>query len=73
MHGFRSPVSDQPPVLRLFNDIAEQFRHQPVERAAPQVAAHLRQFWEPRMRAQLVSHVTVPSGDDLLDAVLAQL
>lgn len=66
-------MSDAPPVVRRFDDIAEQFRHQPVEQAAPQVLAHVRQFWDPRMRAQLVSHVTVPSGDALLDAVVAQL
>jgi formate dehydrogenase subunit delta len=66
-------VSDAPPVVRRYDDIAEQFRHQPVEQAAPQVAAHLRQFWDPRMRAQLVAYVTVPSGDPLLDAVLDEL
>jgi formate dehydrogenase subunit delta len=66
-------VSDEPAVLRHFDDIAAQFRHQPVEQAAAAVTAHLRQFWEPRMRAQLVSQVTVPSGDPLLDAVVAEL
>ena len=68
-----SDATDAPRVLSRFDDIADQFRHQPVERAAPQVVAHLRQFWEPRMRDQLIAHVTVPSGDDLLDAVVAAL
>jgi formate dehydrogenase subunit delta len=66
-------MTDVPRVVRRFDDIAEQFRHQLVEQAAPQVLAHIRQFWDPRMRAQLVSHVTVPSGDALLDAVATQL
>lgn len=60
-------------MVRRFDDIAEQFRHQPAEQAAPTVVAHLRQFWEPRMRRQLVDHVTLPSGDELLDAVVDEL
>lgn len=39
----------------MVNDIAVQFQHQSPEEAANTVAAHLRMFWEPRMRAELRS------------------
>lgn len=40
-------------VARLANDISAQFPHLPVEVAAKEVAAVIRSFWEPRMRAEL--------------------
>jgi formate dehydrogenase subunit delta len=43
------------PVVRLANDIAAQFHHQPVPIAANAVAEHIRSFWDPRMRAQLLA------------------
>ena len=61
------------PELRLLGDITEQFRHLPVDRAATQVAAHIRQFWDPRMRAELARLLTPPTGDDLIDAVAIKL
>lgn len=45
-----------PPHVRLANDVAAQFAHWPVEDGARAVAAHLRMFWEPRMRAALLAH-----------------
>ncbi|WP_163510645.1 formate dehydrogenase subunit delta [Fodinicola acaciae] len=46
-----------PPYVRLANDIAVQFTHLPMEEAAAEVAKHIRRFWEPRMRTQLLAHV----------------
>jgi formate dehydrogenase subunit delta len=46
------------PQVRMANDIAAQFRHLPPDAAVDALAAHLRQFWDPRMRAQLVEAVT---------------
>lgn len=43
--------------VRLVNDIAAQFRHRGPEDAAEVIAAHLRAFWDPRMRAALLAHV----------------
>jgi formate dehydrogenase subunit delta len=40
-------------VARLANDISAQFPHLPVDVAAKEVAAVIRSFWEPRMRAEL--------------------
>jgi formate dehydrogenase subunit delta len=67
-----TPTS-HPVVWRMLDDIAAQFRHLPVEQAAPEIAAHIRSFWEPRMRAALQSEVLVPSGDALVDAVVTAL
>jgi len=47
-----------PPVVRLANDIARQFAHLPEEDGARAVAAHITNFWDPRMRAQLVEEVS---------------
>jgi len=42
-------------VTRLANDIAVQFSYLPDARAAETIAAHVRQFWEPRMIAELAA------------------
>jgi formate dehydrogenase subunit delta len=54
-----------PPHVRLANEVAVQFAHQPFEVAAAAVATHLRDFWEPRMRAALLAHVA--AGGEGLD------
>ncbi|MFC5176015.1 formate dehydrogenase subunit delta [Nocardioides taihuensis] len=61
-----------PPVVRLANDIARQFAHLPPPEAARAVAAHLDQFWEPRMRTALVEEVAT-DPDRLDPLVLAAL
>lgn len=61
------------PELRLLDDILAQFRHRPATQAAPEVASHIRQFWDPRMRARLLAELHAPTGDELVDAVLAAL
>jgi formate dehydrogenase subunit delta len=46
-----------PPTVRLANDIAEQFTHQPHDKAARAIAEHINLFWTPGMRQQFVQHV----------------
>ena len=41
------------PQIRLANEIAVQFHHQPPAEAAAAIAQHIRSFWDPRMRAEL--------------------
>ena len=53
------------PVVRLINEIAVQFCRKPVPVAAMAIAEHIRRFWDPRMRAQLLS--LQPSEADELD------
>jgi formate dehydrogenase subunit delta len=55
-------MDTSPSHVRLANDVAAQFAHRPLDDAAQAVAAHLRAFWEPRMRAALLEHVTAGGG-----------
>lgn len=43
-------------LVRMANQIATFFDSQP-EPAAEAVAGHINNFWEPRMRAQLLAHI----------------
>jgi formate dehydrogenase subunit delta len=56
-------------VLRLAGEIAVQFEHRPVSEAAGQMAEHIRQFWDPRMRRALLA--AVDAGADVAPAVVA--
>jgi formate dehydrogenase subunit delta len=56
-----------PPHVRLANDVAAQFTHQPLDEAAQAIAAHLRAFWDPRMRAALLAHLA--AGGAGLDSI----
>ncbi|WP_137699780.1 formate dehydrogenase subunit delta [Marimonas lutisalis] len=56
-------------MVRMANQIATFFKTQPGQDAAEKVASHLRDFWEPRMRAQLKTYVE-EGGAGLDDAVI---
>ncbi len=60
------------PNLRMANDIAAQFRHLPHGQAVEAVAAHLRSFWDPRMRRALVQRVASASGEEPIDPIVAE-
>lgn len=57
-------------MVHMANQIAVFFKTQPGADPAAQVARHLEDFWEPRMRQQLRDHVE--RGGDGLDAVAAR-
>jgi formate dehydrogenase subunit delta len=57
-----------PPEQRMANQIAANFRHVPGDRAAEAIAAHIRRFWDPRMRGRLLE--LVGCGADGLDPVV---
>lgn len=44
-------------MVTMANQIATFFTSQPGEDHAARVAAHLNDFWEPRMRRQLLDHI----------------
>lgn len=44
-------------MVHMANQIAAFFRSQPDSDPAGRVAAHLSDFWEPRMRAQFLAYV----------------
>ena len=70
--GEHQVTATVPPVVRLANDIARQFAHLPPPEAAQAVAAHLHQFWDPRMLTDLSQEVAA-DPDRLDPLVLAAL
>ncbi|WP_407495340.1 formate dehydrogenase subunit delta [Pseudooceanicola sp. MF1-13] len=44
-------------MITMANQIATFFSSQPGDDQAERVAAHLNDFWEPRMRSQLLSYL----------------
>ena len=59
-----------PPQIRLANEIAVQFQHQAPDEAAHAIANHIRMFWDPRMRTELLTRAETDT-DDLNPLVLA--
>jgi formate dehydrogenase subunit delta len=50
----------------MANDISTFFAAEsPPQRAAEDVAQHLRRFWEPRMRRQIIAHLREHGGGGL--------
>jgi formate dehydrogenase subunit delta len=56
-------MSRLPAQVRLANDIAVQFHHRPPDEAAAAVANHIRMFWDPRMRTELVRRAETDTAD----------
>jgi formate dehydrogenase subunit delta len=64
----------QSPQVRLANEIAVQFHHRAPEEAAEAIAAHIRAFWDPRMRSELLRRAeTEPGALDPLALAAARL
>jgi len=57
-------------MLTMANQIASFFKTQPGDDQDDRVADHIRDFWEPRMRAQLRDYVA-NGGEGLDDLVIA--
>jgi formate dehydrogenase major subunit len=53
--GDGGEAAEPAPEVRLADDIAAQFAHLPQDEAVAGIAGHVRSFWDPRMRAQLVA------------------
>jgi formate dehydrogenase subunit delta len=59
---------------KLANNIGSFFEAEPdKEKGAQGVANHIRSFWEPRMRRQILAYLDEKSGEGLSDIVLAAL
>ena len=55
-------------LIKMANEISAYFASEPdAEQAAKDVAAHLRRYWEPRMRRQIVSYHEERRGAGLTD------
>ncbi|HUB15852.1 MAG TPA: formate dehydrogenase subunit delta [Acetobacteraceae bacterium] len=44
----------------MANQIGKFFAHQKHEQAVASIASHLRQFWDPRMRRDILAHLDDP-------------
>jgi formate dehydrogenase subunit delta len=55
-------------MVMMANQIATFFRSQPGNDQADRVAAHLNDYWEPRMRQQLRDHIA--AGGEGLDPLV---
>ncbi|WP_417676049.1 formate dehydrogenase subunit delta [Pseudodonghicola sp.] len=59
-------------LVMMANQIATFFKSQPGSVQAEQVAGHINDFWDPRMRAALAAHAAA-GGDRLDPLVLAAM
>jgi formate dehydrogenase subunit delta len=56
-------------LIKMANNIGAFFQSEPDrEQAITGILQHIRNFWEPRMRSQIISHVE-HGGEDLIDIV----
>lgn len=61
-------------LVKMANQIGDFFDAWPDrEEAAGEIANHLKKFWAPRMRAELLRHVEERSGEGLKEFVLASI
>jgi formate dehydrogenase subunit delta len=55
-------------LIKMANEISAYFAAEPdAEQAAKDVAGHLRRYWEPRMRRQIVTYYAERQGAGLTD------
>lgn len=58
-------------LLRMANQIGDYFESMPDKvEARDGIATHIRKFWEPRMRRELLAHIDATAGAGLHPAVL---
>ncbi len=58
-------------MIKMANEISDFFRGATPEQASRDVAAHLRRYWDPRMRRQMLSYLDERKGAGLSDIALA--
>ena len=65
---------DPKTLVHMANRIGEFFQAMPDRQEALQgVATHLRKFWDPRMRRELLTHIDQKAGEGLSEFVLSAL
>jgi formate dehydrogenase subunit delta len=58
-------------LIKMANQIGAYFQAEPDRAAAlAGIAGHIKRFWDPRMRKQIVDWVEQHAGEGLSDAVL---
>jgi formate dehydrogenase subunit delta len=68
-------MSHDDKLVYMANQIGRFFAAQGAARAVPAIADHLRKFWTPRMRAEIVAHLRAGGAglDDLPRQAVAHL
>ena len=65
---------DMQNLIQMANRIGDFFAAMPErDEALLGIAGHLRNFWEPRMRRQLLAYVDAGRGDEIRPIVLAAI
>ena len=54
--------------LRMGTDLVRAFEYLGPDRAAVEIATHIKKFWDPRMRHELMAHIRL--GDMALEPLL---
>jgi formate dehydrogenase subunit delta len=58
-------------LVKMVNEISAYFASEPdAEQAVKHVAGHLRRYWEPRMRRQIITYYEERQGAGLSDLAL---
>jgi len=61
-------------LIKLANNIGAFFEAEPDKaKGAQGVATHIKNFWEPRMRRQVLEYLDAQQGEGLSDVVLTAL
>lgn len=61
-------------LVRMANRIGQFFEAMPDRaQALEDIALHVRKFWEPRMRRQILEHIDQRGGDGLSEIVMLAL
>lgn len=68
--GAELPVMALDRILSMANQIGDFFAPYPPERRAEGIRNHLRTYWDPRMRDQLLQHIAA-GGEGLAASVIA--
>ena len=68
--GQRDRVTHAPSVVRMADDIERNLPHLPEAERAEVIAAHIRSFWDPRMRISLAQ--IVERDPDAVNPAVAQ-
>jgi formate dehydrogenase subunit delta len=50
-------------LIKMANEIGGFFGQMPRETAISSTAAHLKNFWEPRMRRQIIDYARIDGGE----------
>jgi formate dehydrogenase subunit delta len=61
-------------LIKLANNVGSFFEAEPDKKKGAQgVATHLKNFWEPRMRRQILGYLDDQNGEGLSELVLSAL